>query len=241
MIRMLSIIIPAFNEEHRIASTIKAAAEHLKKAPYAGEIIVVNDGSRDGTLRRVMGMSQQIPQLRLVNHPKNQGKGAAVRTGFMQAQGDCALFCDADGAVPMEELGKFLPLMNHSPILIAGSRRVQGSKILVKQSFLRRWMSSVYHWFSRRMVCPGISDVICGFKLLDRKAIQLIAPRMRIKRWSFDAEMLAIAQLHGVKVVEVPVVWSDRQGSKVRLLRDAVGSFWELLSIGFYRLRGIYR
>lgn len=236
----LSVVIPAYNESPRIHRTLEQMTQFLRQQPYRWEILVVDDGSRDDTFTQVEALAGKIPQLHLTRHPKNLGKGAAVRTGLKKAQGEAILFCDADGATPIEELNRLLPHLGEASIVV-GSRRMYGSSILIKQQWIRRWMSTAYQWLCRRLLVPEISDVTCGFKLLSREAAQCCASRMRINRWSFDAEILTIAKLHHLSCLEIPVRWSHQKKTKVRLWRDGAGSFGELLRILKYQTEGAYR
>lgn len=237
----LTVLIPAYNEGPRITQAIRSTAEYLRRQPYAWEILVVNDGSRDDTAQRAAAERGQCPQLRIVSHAANQGKGAAVRTGIGSATGENLLFCDADGATPLPELEQFLPRLRDGADLVAGSRRMPGAKIHVHQQGLRRFLSTGYRWFCRLVVSPGIFDTTCGFKLMNRRACQLFLPRMRVRGWSFDAELFTIARAHRLKVVQLPVQWTDQGKSKVRLKRDVLGSFRELLQILGRSALGRYR
>ena len=240
-VHFLSVVIPAYNEAPRIGETLQMVSDYLKKQPYRWEILVVNDGSQDATEDRVLAMAKATPEFRLARHETNRGKGAAVRTGLKAAEGDAILVCDADGATPIQELEKLLAHLEDGVAMAVGSRRVKGSQILLKQRLYRRSMSRAYHWICRLVVNPGVADVTCGFKLLTRRAAELCGPRMRIRRWSFDAEMLAIAKAHRLKVAEVPIRWTDQRETKVRLLKDSLGSFWELIRIRLYAVSGGYR
>ncbi len=237
----LSVVIPALNEGARIGQAIQTTCAYLDRQPYAWELLVVDDGSRDGTPQRVEALIQQNHRLRLIRHAKNLGKGAAVRTGLQNAQGNLILFCDADGATPIEELDRFLPACRDGTCLVCASRHLPGSCVHAHQSVWRRFLSSGYRWLCRLCVTPGVTDVTCGFKLLSREAAAILLPRMRVDGWSFDAEMLTIARIHGLRHVELPIAWSDQGKSKVRLKRDVLASFWELVQILFRRLMGRYR
>lgn len=240
-IDFLSVVIPAYNEAARIGKTVRAAGEYLAKQPYQWEILVVNDGSRDSTGAQVRALATTAPGLRLMEHPANQGKGAAVRTGLNAARGDAVLFCDADGATPIKEIEKLLPHLRDGIGIVSGSRKIHGSRVLIRQRCPRRMMGRVYQWLCRMLVNPGVNDVTCGFKLLSREAARICGARMRIRRWSFDAEMFAIAKAHRLKIVEVPIRWIDRRRTKVRLLKDSLGSFWELVRIRRHAAQGLYR
>ena len=240
-ISLLSVVIPAYNEAPRIGKTIRTVVEYLQRQPHRWEILVVNDGSKDDIEVQIRSFTQGIPQLRLIQHRINQGKGAAVCSGLKAAQGDAVLFSDADGATPIEELEKLLPHLGKGIGMVVGSRRAKGSRVLLEQHWPRRMMSNTYQWICRLLVNPGVADVTCGFKLLTREMAQLCGSRMRIRRWSFDAEMFTIAKIHELKVIEIPIRWFDQRKTKVRLLRDIWGSFWELIRIRLYTAQGVYR
>ncbi len=237
----LTILIPAYNEGPRITQAIRAAAAYLRRQPTTWEILVVDDGSRDDTLQRVAAEQGECRQLRWIRHETNQGKGAAVRTGLGAAAGENVLFCDADGATPIGELEKFLPPLRGGAELVVGSRRMAGSRIHGHQPRLRRCLSTGYRWLCRLLISPGISDTTCGFKLLSRRTCELCLPRMSVPGWSFDAELFAIARAHRLKVVQLPVEWTDQGKTKVRLKRDVLGSFRELLQIVARSAAGRYR
>ena len=237
----LSVVIPAYNEGPRIQETLEVIVQFLRGKPYRWEILVVDDGSRDDTVAQVERLAKGNPEIVLLRHEQNQGKGAAVRTGLKKARGEAVLFCDADGATPIEDLDRLLPFLKTQADIVVGSRRIQGSDILIKQQQIRRRMSTLYQWLCRWLVTPGVQDVTCGFKLLSSEAAACCASRMRIHRWSFDAEIFTIARIQGFKCAEVPVRWSHQKKTKVRLLRDALESFLELLQIVRYQLEGAYR
>lgn len=237
----LSIVIPAYNEGLWIKQTIRRMAEYLAREPYRWEMVVVDDGSRDDTVERVKELDGWLSQVRLIRHDANQGKGAAVKSGLQAARGDAILFCDADGATPVEELEKLLPHLHRGIALVTGSRRLEGSNVLVRQGLLRRILADGYQWLCRFLLGLPVADFTCGFKLLSREAAQIITQRMRIRRWSFDAEMFTIAKAHRLKTREVPIQWMNQRQSKVRLRRDLIGSFWELLRIRCYAALGVYR
>ncbi len=241
MIRLLSIVIPAYNEATRIGNTVQAAAAHLAQQPYRWEILVVDDGSRDQTAREVEELLGKVPDLRLIRHRVNRGKGAAVQTGLKESQGSAILFCDADSATPFKELDRLLPELKEGVGIVTGTRKSSRSQVLVPQPWLRRLMSRAYQRICQGLTSPGVSDVTCGFKLLSREAADRIAPRMRIHRWSFDAELYAIARVQGLRVAEVPIRWADQRKTKVRLLNDALFSFWELVKIRRHETAGTYR
>ncbi len=240
MITSLSVVIPAFNEGPRIERTLEQLLDYLKRESFSWEVWVVDDGSTDETASRVQVVSEKEPGVALIRHPVNRGKGAAVRTGLSASRGEAVLFYDADGATPIEELKKLLPHLEQGGDLVTGTRYNRQSQVLHAQKRLRRFMGSIYRGICIRWVTPGITDVTCGFKLLSRRAVDLLLPRLSINRWSFDAEIFTIARSQNLKLVEVPIRWVDQRKSKVRFRSDVWGSLMELFKIWWNKHRGAY-
>lgn len=238
----LTLLIPAYNEGNRLTAALESADRYLSGKSFIWEILVVDDGSRDGTPAFLEAESKRRAGLRWVRHSMNQGKGAAIRTGLKEAQGENVLFCDADGATPMSEMEKMLPQVREArPLLMTGSRTLPGARVMVPQAGFRRFLSTGYRWLCRSFVTPGVSDITCGFKWVNRAAVEILAPRMRTNGWSFDAELFTIMQIHGGRIVQVPVTWSDQGKSKVRLQQDVWTSFAEVVAIAWRRWTGGYR
>lgn len=246
----LSVVIPAYNEGPRIESAIMATAQYLAMLPLSWELIVVNDGSRDdtqaGAERAARALAPQVAGLaahhiQVLQHPRNLGKGAAVRTGVLASAGQFILFCDADGATPMEELAKFLPALQQGADVVAGSRRIAGAQVRRHQPRFREFAGCLYTWLANLVLGTQVSDFTCGFKALRRPAAQAIFSRMCVNRWSFDAELFFLARRLGFRTVEVAVTWADQPQTKVRMVRDAVTSFAELLVIRGRAFAGAYR
>jgi len=211
----LSVIIPAYNEAERLPPFLEQVIEFAAADPRQVEIIVVDDGSSDGTSDAVL--SRAVPGVRLIRHLQNAGKGAAVRTGMLRAIGHKRLFVDADGATGMSQL----PLLEaaESPVAI-GSREGEGA--VVQASKHRRFLG---RWFNRAVrmgAVPGILDTQCGFKLFSTpEAIELFT-FSRETGYAFDVEVLMLAHKRGVQVAEVPITWTEIPGSKVSLLKDGM-------------------
>lgn len=239
----ISLVIPAYNEARTIRRAIVDAAACLSTLAERWEMVIVNDGSRDATAAEAArGIADVAPRpVRLLEHPVNQGKGAAVRTGVLAAEGRAVAFCDADGATPIAELGPALAALRGGADLVAGSRRIAGASVRRRQPRLRQWCGAIYTRLANWLLVPGVSDVTCGFKALRRAAAQAIFRRMRVPGWSFDAELLFLARRLGYRIVEIPVQWADQPHTKVRVGRDAVRSFQELLAIRWRAWRGGYR
>src|SRR3989338_10894411 len=239
----LSIIIPAYNEARTIPSMAARVTQYLEGLPLSWELILVNVGSQDTTAEEQPSAPRAIgpDRVRLLQHPRNLGKGAAVRTGVLDSKGQFVVFLDAAGATPIEELGKFLPGLQNGADVVVGSRRIAGATIRQHQPRLRQWLGAGYTWLTNRLVAPGISDLPCGVKALRREAAHRIFSRMRVTGWSFDAELFYLARRFGYRVIQIPVTWTDQPNTKVRLSRHALTSLWELLRIRWTDLTGGYR
>lgn len=223
----LSVVIPAYNEELRIPETLGQSIEYLKSQPYSSEIIVVNDGSTDGTEQAVRKHMSNSLSIRLLSHPDgaNHGKGASVRLGMLQAKGAYRLFMDADNSVTLNQIDRFWPLFKQGYDVVIGSRTLEGSVIGVHQARHKELAGRLGNWFIRFCAIRGISDTQAGFKMIVGEKAEMIFPRQTIERWGFDIELLVIARSHGLPIGEVPVRWINVSGSKVTL-----GSYFEVLA-----------
>jgi dolichyl-phosphate beta-glucosyltransferase len=238
---LFSLIVLAYNEELRIGKSLEQILPFCNAlgAPY--EIIVVDDGSSDGTVSLVRGRFGDQTQLQLIQQPTRGGKGGAVRAGMLQARGDYLFFSDADLSVPIATLPAFFEaLRDHCDIAI-GSRRAPGAKIEVHQPWLREMLARVFTSLSTNLLGLRYYDLTCGFKGFRRDAAQELFTRQRLCNWSFDCEILFIARLKNYRVTEIPVSWRNAQGTKVRLWKDAAGSFFGLIEIRWNQWLGRYR
>jgi len=236
----LSVVIPAYNEELRLPNTLKKICAFLKEQKYTSEIIIVDDGSTDGTKDISLPIpSAPLTEIRLLNK-KHRGKGAAIRAGTLNAQGDCILFTDADNSTPIEEINKLLPALQNFDLAI-GSRHLPESDIKIKQPWYRRVISRLANRLIQHLLLPGIVDTQCGFKLLRKEAAQEILPRTTVNGWSFGMELLFIARTLGYSVKEVPVTWLDSPQSRLRPIRDAFQTLMELAKIRINGWRGRYK
>lgn len=233
----LSIIIPAYNEEKRIASSLKRIYEYLKKKKIDYEIIIVNDGSRDKTTEVVRKIKDK--RTRIISHKINKGKGHAVKTGMLAAKGDLLLLSDSDLSTPIEELDKLMEYIKNYDIVI-GSRAMKGSDVRIKQAFYKVWLGKLGNKAIQFLVAPGIKDTQCGFKLFKKNVAQRIFKKQTIDRWGFDFEILFIARKLGYTIKEFPVVWINAEGSKVKLT-DYPKTFLELFKIRWNNLCGKYK
>lgn len=239
--RSLSIIIPAFNEERRLPLTLDTILQHVKTLRLLfAEILVVDDGSSDGTAEIVREYSRRDPRIRLVSNPGNRGKGYAVRNGFSSAQGDWMLFTDADLSAPIEEFDHLVRAVEDNNAAGAiGSRAVDRSLVGVHQSWFRESSGKFFNTVMRIITGLPFRDTQCGFKLFRADAAQLAASLQRIDGFGFDVEMLYILQKHRFPIVEVPVRWNNAEGTKVSLW-SGLAAFADPVRVVWNDWRGRY-
>lgn len=236
----MSVVIPAFNEQDHIQSTITRIASYTETLPRPCEIIVVDDGSEDHTGEKVEQISKTIPNLRYLKSEQNRGKGHAVRQGMLSSQGQFSLLSDADLSTPIEELEKFLPGMNGPKAVLIGNRKIPGAKITRHQSSLRENMGKVFTLTSNIVLGMRQSDFTCGFKVFGAEARNAIFNVQKINGWAYDAEILFLAKLFGFQIEDVPVIWENAEITKVKLLSASIFSFSDLIKIRWNSLLGRY-
>ena len=237
----LSLVIPAYNEAERIGSTLERVLSFLDQQAFRSEVVVVDDGSRDNT-RGVVGrfLEHSPTRVRILDYPKNQGKGHAVRVGMTAATGAYRVFYDADGSTPIEELDRLWPAFQNGAQVAIGSRSIPGANVEVHQAWYRETMGKTFNLLLRTAGLTRFRDTQCGFKGFTARACDVIFPRQTIMRYSFDAELLYIAQKHGLPIAEVPIHWVNSPHSRVHPIFDAARMVWDLLLIRWYGLRGRY-
>lgn len=228
MTQFLSVIIPAFNEEERIASTLKKIYDYLNEHNYNYEILLIDDGSTDSTVELV---ANNFPNVQIVKQPQNMGKGAAVRRGMLEAKGTLRLFTDADLSTPIYELEKFLPEIENGYDIAIGNRALQNELIKEHQPFYREMMGKTFNKIVQLLVVRGISDTQCGFKLFTEKAAKEIFAKAEINGFSFDVEAVYLASKMGFKIKEIPVEWYNDDRSKVHPIFDSLKMLIEIMRI----------
>jgi glycosyltransferase involved in cell wall biosynthesis len=235
----LSIVIPAYNEEERLPATLDRILEYIGRSPApVAEILVVDDGSRDGTAALVEARGGI---LRLIRNPGNRGKGYAVRNGMLAAKGDWILSTDADLSAPIGELETLLAAVRKENAVVAiGSRALDRRMVKVHQPMVRELSGRAFNLVMRRVTGLPFRDTQCGFKLFRQDAAKAIFSRQVEDGFSFDVEDLLIAQVLGLRSIEVPVEWSNVEGTKVSL-SQGMKSFADLLRIRGRAARGSYR
>lgn len=236
----LSIVIPAFNEEARLGPTLDAYLAYCLQTARRVEVIVVDDGSLDRTSAVVNSYAGQHPEVRLIRLAENQGKGQAVRSGVVNAQGKQILFADADGATPLTELERLEAAIHGGADVAIGSRALHDEGVRIKARLYRRVIGRIFHGLVEILTVPRVKDTQCGFKLFRGAVAHDLFSRMRVRGFSFDVEVLMMAQRRGYSIAEVPVNWTHQPGSKVNLVVDSARMLRDLFIIRGRYLSGQY-
>lgn len=235
---LLTIIIPAYNEERRLPTTLPQVADFVEAQDYPAEILVVDNASTDRTSDVVRAVAAEHPIISLLYQPI-QGKGAAVRKGMLEGRGEYLFICDADLAMPIKEVNKFLPPTLSDYDVAIASREAAGA-IRYNEPWYRHLMGRVFNLLVRLLAVPGIQDTQCGFKCLRREAARDIFTIQKIDGWAFDVEILHIARRRGYRIVEVPIHWYYGEGSRVSPIRDSINMLVEVLHIRRSGRSGLY-
>lgn len=236
----LSIVIPAFNEEARLGPTLDAYLAYCHQTARRVEVIVVDDGSLDRTSAVVNSYARQHPEVRLIRLAENQGKGQAVRSGVVNAQGKQILFADADGATPLAELERLEAAVHGGADVAIGSRALHDEGVRITARLYRRVIGRIFHGLVEILTVPRVKDTQCGFKLFRGPVAHDLFSRMRVRGFSFDVEVLMMAQRRGYSIAEVPVNWTHQPGSKVNLVVDSARMLRDLFIIRGRYLSGQY-
>lgn len=235
----LSVIIPAYNEEKRIATTLLDIDKYLSRQNYDYEIIVVSDGSKDNTAQVVNKTGELIKNLRLIDNKENHGKGYVVRQGILEAKGEYRVFMDSDNSTKIDHLDLFWPETKHYDIVIA-SIEVKGAKIHETAQWYRRFLGNLAKYIIR--IVAGlweIKDTQRGFKLFSAKSAEAVFPKQTLTRWGFDFEILTLAKRMGFKIKEVPIDWHNPVGG-VNLM-SYFKTFFELMKIKWNLITNKYK
>ncbi len=233
----ISIIIPVYNEEKRIETFLADVVAFLTRQTFSYEVIIVNDGSIDATVKLANNaLRQHIPdKFQILDLETNQGKGAAVKSGMLAAQGEYVFFLDADGSTAIEEINEFIPLFNPEIDIYMAVRTKKHFA-----PFKRVFFGKGYIKLANFLLGLTISDFTCGFKCYRLEAARKVFSKQLLKNWSFDAEDIFIAKKEGYKIKEIPVYWKHTGGSKVKVLKNIIVCGWDLFLIKYYNLRGKY-
>jgi dolichyl-phosphate beta-glucosyltransferase len=235
-----SIIIPAYNEGARLGATLEKVLAYVKERGWDAEVIAVNDGSSDNTAEIIRGWAEKNPRLKLVENPGNRGKGYSVCNGMLHAQGEILLFTDADLSSPIAEAVKLFAAIADGADIAIGSRWLRSDLQTQRQPLYRQFFGRIFNLLLRITLGLNFKDTQCGFKAFTRRAAKTIFPLQKIERWGFDPELLYLARKFGFKVIEVPVSWAHREGTRISPLRDGPAMFLEMLKIRWNAVRGKY-
>lgn len=234
---LLSIIIPAHNEENRLPAALEKITPFLQSQSYLSEIIVVENGSEDRTFELAQEYARDIPFLRVFQEDA-RGKGLAVKRGMMEATGDYRFICDVDLSMPIEEVNKFIPPALDVPVAI-GSREAPGA-VRYNEPQYRHFIGRIFNAMVRFLILPGLQDTQCGFKCFRADVAERVFPLQTMGGMSFDVEVLFIARRKGYKIVEVPINWYFDADSRVKLIDDSVNMALDLFAIRRNAQNGLY-
>ena len=232
--KQLSIVIPAYNEERRLRSSLESVVAFCRRELDEWEVIVIDDGSRD----RTGAIASEFPEVRCLRSATNRGKGQSVRRGMLEARLDPVLFSDVDLSTPIEEALDLLRAVGDGADVAIGSRRRSAAKT-VRRSRFRKLQAAVFRWLVKAIVLRGVHDTQCGFKAFRREAALAVFPVQRLEGWAFDVEVLFLARRLGYRVVEVPVRWEAAGESRLTRL-SAFQMLRDLFRIRWYALTGRY-
>jgi len=235
-----SIVIPAYNESARIPATLESVVNCIRVRHWSAEVIVVNDGSTDSTAAVVREFAAHAPEVRMIENPRNLGKGLSVRNGMLAAYGEVVLFTDADLSAPIEEAERLFAAIADGADIAIGSRWMQSSRQTHRQPLYRQFFGRCFNIFVRAVMGLKFADTQCGFKAFTRDAAQTVFQLQTIERWGFDAEILFIALLRGYWIIEVPVSWAHDARTRMSYIRDGMKMLEELAVIRWNAFRGHY-
>ena len=225
-----SVVIPAYNEAERLPTYLQEVATYLEGRGESYEIVVVDDGSVDGTRERVLALAAAHPGIVLQPLSVNRGKGYAVRTGMARARGTFRLKADADGATPIVELKRLEAAVHAGADLAVGSRALADPSVTVRARAHRRHAGRLFHLITRGIGVRSVVDTQCGFKLLRGPVADNLFPDLATDGFGFDVELLLLAERRGYRIAEVPVNWTDQPGSKVAILKDGPRMLGQILA-----------
>ena len=241
MTPIISIIIPAYNEEKRLQLTLLSLSQELLLYPhFEFEVFVVDDGSNDSTESVAKTFQSHIKNLTVMRGEKNRGKGFAVKQGMRAAHGNWRLFMDADNATPFSEFSKMIPYLEQNYDILIGSRNISGSKIVVSQPWNRKILGLMGVFFVKSIFLLNNSDIHCGFKCFRGEVANKIFSQTKINRWVFDDEVLILAKKMGYTIKEIPITWGDVKMHSTVKMSDYVASLFDILRIKYWLITKQY-
>jgi glycosyltransferase involved in cell wall biosynthesis len=233
-------VIPAYNEgaPDRLPKSLKEITAFIATQDYKIEVIIVNNNSSDDTQEIADSAAQEHDYIRVFTE-MTQGKGAAVKTGMLQAEGEYLFICDADLSMPIEEVVKFIPPIASDFDIAIASRELPESKRVDEPEF-RHIVGRLFNWGVRILAVRGLNDTQCGFKCFKREVAEVLFPLQTINGWTFDVELLYVAQRRGYHIIEVPITWIYKDHSKVKPVNDLYQVIIEIFRIRRNAMRGQY-
>ncbi len=217
---ILSVIIPAYNEEKNLDKNIKEFTDYLEQNKYEYELIIINDGSEDKTSEIAINLIKSNKKIKLIDNKVNKGKGFAIKEGMLKAEGDLKLFLDADNATSIDNIEKAIPFFKEGADIVIASRNnkdIPGTEIEISQSLFKVILGRVGNTIIRKIVIPDIFDTQCGFKVFSKKSSENIFSKTTINRWGIDIEILTIAKEHKYKINIIPINWVNSKESRVKI------------------------
>jgi len=233
----ISIVIPVYNEQQRIEAFLSDVVAYVQGRAGTYEILVVDDGSTDATVTIVDShLARHVPgSYTILRLPRNRGKGGAVQAGMLHARGEYLFFIDADGSTSISEIDTFMPFLGPGYDIYVAVRTIKHQAPLK-----RKFFGYGYIYLTNLLLGMRLADFTCGFKCYRRDAARLIFSKQTLNNWSFDAEDLFIAHRHGYSIKEIPVYWTHKGGSKVRVWRNVIRCGFDLLRIRYNSMRKLY-
>jgi len=236
----LSLVVPVFDEAAVLRESVARLLHSLEELNLSFEVVLSDDGSKDGSRELVIALAHGDPRLRAVTSKVNEGKGAALQRGVHAAAGRWVATCDADLSTELGVLPTALRELERGAAVVVGDRRHANSRIARRQPWLRERLGACFGALARLAIGSDLRDFTCGFKAYRRDAAQEIFGALETPRWAFDVEVVAIAKALGMRVESVPVTWRHRPDTRVRLPGDGVSAFFDLLRIGWRSRVGAY-
>ncbi len=237
---LLSLIVPAWNEgaPDRLPESLKKIVAFVESQDFPIEVVIVNNNSTDNTLEIAESVAAKHSYIRVMTETA-QGKGAAVRKGMFEAQGEYLFICDSDLSMPIEEVLKFLPPQANNYDVAIASREAPGAR-RVGEPEMRHIMGRIFNLIVQIIAVRGLNDTQCGFKCFRREIAHELFLLQTIDGWAFDVELLFIAQQRGYRIIEVPITWYYKAESKVNPIKDSFNMVLETLKIRLNGWRGVY-
>jgi len=234
----LSVIIPAHNEENRLPDTLEQVLRFLEEQSFTSEVVIVENGSVDKTFEVAQEFAQKHKNVRVIQ--SERGKGAAVKRGMLEAQGEYRFMCDADLSMPVEEIVKFIPPMLEDFDIAIASREAKGA-VRYNEPAYRHYGGRGINFIIQTLILPGLNDTQCGFKCFRAEVANDVFNHQTLHGWSFDIELLYIARKHGYRTKEIPIHWYHHPETKVSALRDALQMIADIFRIHANARRGVYK